>query len=378
VEGGVSVSDLRIRDFPISLGRLLTGANNSITDVLGVRVGHCTVNAEAVRTGVTVIVPCEDNPFTNKLTAATYVQNGFGKSVGLMQIDELGSLETPIALTNTLNVGKVSDALNQYILDRCKVEGVTAHSINPVVGECNDSKLNDISQRVINYDEVKIALDRASKGFEQGDVGAGRSTVCFGFKGGIGSASRLIEVGDQSYTIGVLVQSNFGATEDFVLQGQSLGQWWLDKNSKLTEEAHTVDETSTRKLTRFDYSECDQGSIMVIVATDLPVNSRQLKRIIKHAAVGIMRTGAYVGHGSGEVMIGFTTANRKPHEGPDFQMEQVIREDALNPAFLGVAEATYEAILNSLIASEGAITKDGHGYVSFKDVLMKWLNREHH
>lgn len=378
MEGGVSVSDLRIREFPISLGRLPTGANNSITDIAGVRVGHCTVNAEAVRTGVTVIVPCEDNPFTNKLTAATYVQNGFGKSVGLMQIDELGSLETPIALTNTLNVGKVSDALNQYILDRCKAEGVTVQSINPVVGECNDSKLNDISQRVINCDEVKVALDRASKGFEQGDVGAGRSTVCFGFKGGIGSASRLIEVNDQSYAIGVLVQSNFGATEDFVLQGQSLGQWWLDQNGKLTEEAHTSDETSTRRLTQFDYSECDQGSIMVIVATDLPVNSRQLKRIIKHAAVGIMRTGAYVGHGSGEVMIGFTTANRKPHEGPDFQMEQVIREDALNPAFLGVAEATYEAILNSLIASEGAITKDGHGYVSFKDVLMKWLNREHH
>lgn len=378
MEGGVSVSDLRIREFPISLGRLPTGANNSITDIAGVRVGHCTVNAEAVRTGVTVIVPCEDNPFTNKLTAATYVQNGFGKSVGLMQIDELGSLETPIALTNTLNVGKVSDALNQYILDRCKAEGVTVQSINPVVGECNDSKLNDISQRVINCDEVKVALDRASKGFEQGDVGAGRSTVCFGFKGGIGSASRLIEVNDQSYAIGVLVQSNFGATEDFVLQGQSLGQWWLDQNGKLTEEAHTSDETSTRRLTQFDYSECDQGSIMVIVATDLPVNSRQLKRIIKHAAVGIMRTGAYVGHGSGEVMIGFTTANRKPHEGPDFQMEQVIREDALNPAFLGVAEATYEAILNSLIASEGAITKDGHGYVSFKDVLMKWLNRENH
>lgn len=372
------MSDLRIREFPISLGRLPTGANNSITDIAGVRVGHCTVNAEAVRTGVTVIVPCEDNPFTNKLTAATYVQNGFGKSVGLMQIDELGSLETPIALTNTLNVGKVSDALNQYILDRCKAEGVAVHSINPVVGECNDSKLNDISQRVINYDEVKTALDRASKGFEQGDVGAGCSTVCFGFKGGIGSASRLIEVNGQSYTIGVLVQSNFGATEDFVLQGQSLGQWWLDQNSKLAEEAHTSDETSTRRLTQFDYSECDQGSIMVIVATDLPVNSRQLKRIIKHAAVGIMRTGAYVGHGSGEVMIGFTTANRKPHEGADFQMEKVIREDALNPAFLGVAEAAYEAILNSLIASEEAITKDGHGYVSFKDVLMKWLNREHH
>ncbi len=359
MEGGVSVSDLRIRNFPVSLGRLPTGPNNSITDVAGVKVGHVTVNQEAIRTGVTVIVPGEGNTFTNKYTAAMHVQNGFGKSVGLMQIEELGTLETPIALTNTLNVGKVSDALNQYILELCEAENVIVQSINPVVGECNDSRLNDIAKRVLAYDEVKAALDCAATDFEQGDVGAGRSTVCFGFKGGIGSSSRCVAIGDTVYTVGVLVQSNFGATEDFILQGKPLGHWWLDEMKK-----------SVSKIV--NHSECDQGSIMVIVATDLPVNSRQLKRIIKRSAVGIMRTGAYVGHGSGEIMIGFTTANRKPHEGALVQTEQVLRDDALNPVFLGVAEATYEAILNSLVAAEGATSHDGQGYVSLGDVLRKY------
>lgn len=439
------MSEHRIRDFPVSLGYLRTGPKNSIADVPGVRVGHKTVNKGAIRTGVTVIMPGDDNPFINKYTAAAFVQNGFGKSVGLMQIEELGTLETPIALTNTLNVGKVSDALNAYIIEETKAKGTMARSINPVVGECNDSVLHDIQQRCIGYDEVMDAINDASEDFAQGEVGAGRSTICFGFKGGIGSASRVITVGqneggtssqsedvETSYTIGVLVQSNFGATKDFVLNGKSLGRWWMNQGQvnramkraeqnqvnraaqrtdlgQLNTAAQRTNLSQVNRMTQWAdqgqvnggtqregrgqmteigqkahwqsddewaYSESDQGSIMVIVATDLPVNSRQLKRIIKRAGVGIMRTGAYVGHGSGEVMIGFTTANRVPHEGPLFNTQQIIRDSALNPAFLGVAEATYEAILNSLVAAEGAMTQDGKRYESLCDVLNLYMSCE--
>ncbi|WP_298703041.1 P1 family peptidase [uncultured Veillonella sp.] len=391
------MSEHRIRDFPVSLGYLRTGPKNSIADVPGVRVGHKTVNKGAIRTGVTVIMPGDDNPFINKYTAAAFVQNGFGKSVGLMQIEELGTLETPIALTNTLNVGKVSDALNAYIIEETKAKGTMARSINPVVGECNDSVLHDIQQRCIGYDEVMDAINDVSEDFAQGDVGAGRSTICFGFKGGIGSASRVITVGqneggtssqsedvETSYTIGVLVQSNFGATKDFVLNGESLGRWWMNQgqvNGGTQREGRGQMTGTGQKAHRqsddeWAYSESDQGSIMVIVATDLPVNSRQLKRIIKRAGVGIMRTGAYVGHGSGEVMIGFTTANRVPHEGPLFNTQQIIRDSALNPAFLGVAEATYEAILNSLVAAEGAMTQEGKRYESLCEVLNLYMSCE--
>ncbi|SUP43364.1 P1 family peptidase [Veillonella criceti] len=382
------MSDHRIRDFPVSLGCLPIGARNSITDVAGVRVGHKTLNEGTVRTGVTVVIPGEGNPFTTKYTAAAFVQNGFGKSVGLMQIEELGTLETPIALTNTLNVGKVSDALNEYIIGQSKNEGLVVGSINPVVGECNDSVLHDIQQRCIGYAEVMEAIETANKDFIQGDVGAGRSTICFGFKGGIGSASRIITVRgvenkigtsssecEQSYTIGVLVQSNFGATKDFILNGKPLGRWWLEQYQRI--QAGQNLETSQAdadlcKYGEFAYSESDQGSIIVIVATDLPVNDRQLKRIIKRAGVGIMRTGAYIGHGSGEVMIGFTTANRVPYDGPLFNTQQIIRDSALNPAFLGVAEATYEAILNSLVAAEAATSKDGYKYESLYEVLKQY------
>ncbi|MBS4913487.1 MAG: P1 family peptidase [Veillonella sp.] len=346
------MSDLRSRDFPISLGRLPTGPRNTITDVSGVQVGHYTLDEGNVHTGATVIMPGVGNPFTNKYTAAAYVQNGFGKTCGISQIEELGSLETPIALTNTLNVGKVSDALNQYILAICEADGTDVRSINPVVGECNDSRLNDIGKRPIGYDEVKAAIDSSGTTFDQGDVGAGRSTVCFGFKGGIGSASRQIVLDGQTYTVGVLVQSNFGATEDFVLNGQPVGRWWID-----------------RRENEAAISECDQGSIMVVVATDLPVNSRQLQRIIRRAGVGIMRTGAYVGHGSGEVMIGFTTVNRIPLKGPVFRTETVICDSELNPAFLAVAEATYEAILNSMIAAKAAKSESGEVYESLAHVL---------
>ena len=325
----------RIRDYGIITGRLSPGPLNKITDVEGVLVGHATIDTEEHKTGVTIILPCPDNPFSRKLTAAAYVHNGFGKSQGLVQIEELGTLETPIALTNTLNVGLVHDALVELVLEQCKKEGIQARSINPVVGECNDSSLNKISERVVGIREVRKAAENAERDFNEGAVGAGTGTVCFGLKGGIGSASRQFEIAGRTYTLGVLVQSNFGSTENLVIGGRAVGK----EIASLTEPAVL-----------------DQGSVMVITATDLPVSDRQLKRIIKRTGVGLSRTGSYMGHGSGDIMIGFTTANRIPEE-----MEQellsirILKESALETAFIAAAEAAEEAVLNSLAMAETTV-----------------------
>lgn len=318
----------RIREYGIVTGRFPTGRLNKITDVSGVQVGHVTVDSEDHKTGVTVILPCEDNPFIRKLTAAAYIHNGFGKSQGLLQIEELGTLETPIALTNTLNVGLVHDALVGYMAERCRKEGVIVTSINPVVGECNDSGLNNIQDRVIGAHEVEEAVRTASADFEEGDIGAGKGTVCFGMKGGIGSASRVIKVDGKDYVIGVLVQSNFGSTSNFILNHKPVGELLAE---------------------RIEAAVLDQGSIMVIMATDLPVSERQLKRIIKRGGVGLSNCGSFMGHGSGDIFIGFTTANRIPHSTEQELFEiKVMAEGKLEQAFTAMAEATEEAVLNSM------------------------------
>ena len=191
----------RIRDFGIVPGRVKTGKRNAITDVPGVLVGHCTVNTEENHTGVTVIIPGPDNAFANHYTAAAYVHNGFGKSAGLVQVEELGTLETPIALTNTLNVGKVWDALAGIVIEQCQNDGLEPMSINPVVGECNDCRINQIQKRAVGEKEVRQAFEAAAEEFEEGDVGAGAGTICYGMKGGIGSASRVICIGEKEYTM---------------------------------------------------------------------------------------------------------------------------------------------------------------------------------
>ena len=345
----------RIRDFGIVPGRLETGKRNKITDVPGVKVGHCTVKTEESHTGITVIVPGADNAFAQKYTAAAYVHNGFGKSAGLVQVEELGTLETPIALTNTLNVGKVWDAMVDIVVEQCEQDGLEPMSINPVVGECNDSRINQIQKRVVGADEVRQAFASASEEFEEGDVGAGAGTICYGLKGGIGSASRVIRIGEKEYTIGVLVQSNFGATEDFVLNGESVGAKILDWKQEKDDMAA---------------SEEDKGSIMSILATDLPLTSRQLRRILRRTGVGIARTGGYTGHGSGEVMIGFTTANRIPSGAEEELLQiQAIPEHVINRAFLAAAEEEQEAILNSMTAAERTRGQAGELYYSLSEYL---------
>ncbi len=307
------------------------GSRNLISDVAGVTVGHYTVDEPRHHTGVTVILPAPQEPFlfTNKLIAAGAVLNGYGKTQGLIQIDELGTLETPIALTNTLNIGKVHDALVQYMADEAKRRGVKLRSVNPVVGECNDSALNEITERVIEKEHVFAAIKSAGPEFALGDVGAGKGTTCFGLKGGIGSASRVFTVGEETYTLGVLVQSNFGEMANLRVDGEPIGR------------------EVARKLSA---SEPDKGSVMIVVATDMPVTARQLKRILRRAGVGLARLGSFWGHGSGDIVIGFSTAQRlREEERRGTVALRALNEEYINIPFEAMADATEEAVLRSML-----------------------------
>lgn len=314
----------------LKIGRMEHGKNNLITDVPGVKVGHCTVDNEQHKTGVTVILPCPDDIFQNKMVAACHVLNGFGKTAGLMQIQELGTLESPIALTNTLNVGLVQDALVEYLCQQAEEKGYAIRSVNPVVCECNDASLNDIRHRAVGQHEVFEAIACASERFAQGDVGAGKGMTCHDLKGGIGSSSRIIEIGRERFTLGVLVLTNHGSLKDLTIGGKNIG---IDIEQQIREDTP------------------DEGSCIMIVATDLPVSSRQLGRIIRRCSVGLARLGSYIGHGSGEVMIGFSTANRIPLDG-DMLNYRCIHESQIDKAFRAVAEATEEAVILSMVHAQ--------------------------
>lgn len=327
------MSQKRARDYAITIGSLPCGPLNKISDVPGVTVGHCTVATDEHNTGVTVILPSEANVFAHKLPAACFVWNGFGKTSGLAQIEELGTLESPIALTNTLNVGLVQDALVEYMVERCKKDGVPMHSINTVVGECNDSGLSNIALRAVGQKEVFAAIESACADFAEGDVGAGKGTICHGLKGGIGSASRLLELDGQTYTLGVLVQSNYGKLADLTVCGKNIGADILEQQ-------------------KLDDVVVDKGSIMMIVATDLPLSDRQLKRVIKRCSVGLARLGSYVGHGSGEIMIGFSTAEPLPYPAEAAILpRRQLNENKIDLAFRAAAETTEEAVLNSMLCA---------------------------
>lgn len=343
----------RIADYGVRVGVMPKGKLNKITDVPGVTVGHATIDEGKNHTGVTVIMPCEDNMFSAKLTAASYVLNGFGKTQGLVQVDELGTLETPIALTNTMNVGKVHDALAAYMAQRCKADGVALRSLNPVVGECNDAAMNDICDRVVEKEHVFAAIEHACEDFAEGAVGCGRGTTCHGLKGGVGSASRIIPIGGVDYTLGVLVQSNHGTLEELHVNERAIGKEII-KARRAKPEAEPT----------------DRGSIIMVVGTDLPVTDRQLRRILKRCGVGLARVGSYYGHGSGDIMIGFSTANRVPHGGEHRVLEyKALSEDALELAFRAVAEATQEAVLNSMVTAEPVTRLDGRVTESLSQYL---------
>lgn len=343
----------KIRDYKINIGTIPTGINNSITDVKGVKVGHKTLDEGIIKTGVTAILPHGGNMFKDKLVAACHVINGFGKSAGLIQIEELGTIETPIILTNTLSVGTAHEALVRYMLVDNDDIGTTTGTVNPVICECNDGVINDIRGLHIKQEHVLEALGEADIEFAEGNVGAGTGMVCYDLKGGIGSSSRIVELGGTSYTVGVLVLTNFGSLEDFVLDGDHIGPRLIEK----------IKQTDTTE---------DKGSIIIILALDIPLSSRQLKRIIKRVYPGISRTGSYTGNGSGELVIGFSTANIiKHYEENDVVEIKVINEDKINKVFKATVEATEEAILNSLICSTSTNDRKGKKVYSLKDLIDK-------
>ena len=331
----------------LTIGRMEKGPLNSIADVPGVTVGHCTVDNKRHKTGLTVVMPCGDDIFREKMVAACHVLNGFGKTAGLMQIQELGTLETPIALTNTLNVGLVHDAMVEYLCQKAEVGGYSLRSVNPVVCECNDASLNDIRHRCIGQKEVFAAIESASADFALGDVGAGKGMTCHDLKGGIGSSSRIVEIGEEKFTIGVLVLTNHGSLKDLTIGGNAVG---LDIERKIHEDTP------------------DEGSCIMIVGTDLPVTSRQLGRIIRRCSVGLARLGSYIGHGSGEVMVGFSSANRIPADAGCFNL-RCIHESHMDKAFRAVAEATEEAVLRSMLEAKTVVGYSGKVRRSLKEFV---------
>ena len=338
----------RLREFGIKTGILEPGPLNAITDVAGVKVGHVTlIEGDSVRTGVTAILPHEGNIFQEKVPAAVYVANGFGKITGTTQVEELGNLETPVILTNTLSVPTAADALIDYILSLPQNERV--ESVNPVVGETNDGWLNDIRGRHVKKDHVLEAIKNAKAGpVEEGAVGAGTGTICYNYKGGIGTSSRKLAAQRGGFTVGVLVQTNHGGV--FQINGIPFDR--MPGESPMT-SAPGGDES---------LDPVSEGSCMVIVATDAPLDSRNLKRLAKRALLGIARTGGYYSGSSGDYAIAFSTAKdiRIPHRAPGpTQTVTLLRNEQMSQLFLAAAEATEEAILNSLFKATTVKGKDG-------------------
>ncbi|NLD33654.1 MAG: P1 family peptidase [Clostridiales bacterium] len=348
--------------FGIRIGRLAAGPRNLITDVPGVAVGHHTLADGPVQTGVTAILPHPGNCFEEKLPAAVQVFNGFGKSLGLVQVEELGQLETPIVLTNTLSSGTAWTALCRYMLARNPAIGRETGTVNPVVFECNDGHLNDIRGLHVQEADVLAALDAAAEHFAEGAVGAGRGMRCHGLKGGIGSSSRVMEIGESRYTLGALVQTNHGSLADLTVAGKHIGP----QAEALLKGGWTADYTPQE----------DRGSVIVVLATDLPLGAGQLKRVARRAIAGLSRTGSNIGHGSGEIALCFTTAQRIKHfdDKPTRQMTE-LNEDHINLAFRAAAEATEEAVLSALLHAEAVTGRDGHRAEALRDVLAE-LERE--
>ena len=335
---GQSMEDhelMRARALGINTGILTPGSLNAITDIEGVKVGHKTIVERGnIRTGVTVILPHDGNLFRERVPAAVYVGNGFGKALGFTQVQELGELETPIGLTNTLSIHTVANAITDFVLHRPGNEEV--RSVNPVVGETNDGWLNDIRERIVMIEDVYEAIESARGGpVREGNVGAGTGTSALGFKGGIGTASRVLPSDKGGYKVGVLVQSNFGGI--LTINGAPVGEE-LGRHFMAGEVPYDVD-----------------GSIMIIVATDAPLTPRNLERLAKRAFLGIARVGGFASNGSGDYVMAFSTHPDVRRDVDEEGLSRNITElknEAMTPLFLGAVEAAEEAILNSLFMAE--------------------------
>jgi len=344
----------RIRDLGITIGQYPTGPLNTITDVAGVKVGHTTlISGEGplkpgtgpVRTGVTVIVP-RDDVWRKKVPAGAFVLNGTGEMTGLSWVAESGFLEYPIALTNTLNVPRVANGVMSWMIRQYPEIGISDDTLTPVVAECDDGRLNDIQGRHVSEQDVMAALDGASNGpVKEGTVGAGTGMVSYGFKGGIGTASRRLSEKEGGYTVGVLVNANHGRRPELMVGGVPVG--------RLYEAVPPVAQGFSPGQS--------EGSIIIIIATDAPLDGRQLTRLAKRAALGLARTGSTARHGSGDFLLAFSTGNVIPHypSEPTFQQTH-LADTHLNPMITATVEATEEAILNALTMATTVVGRDGH------------------
>ena len=336
------------------IGELPTGELNAITDVEGVRVGHTTVvEGDSIRTGVTVVLPHGGNLFQEKVPGAVHIGNAFGKLVGATQVQELGNIESPIALTSTLNVWKVADAVAEHMLFLPGNESV--RSINVIVGETNDGGLNDIRSRAVNRDHVLAALRSASTGLvPEGTVGAGTGTICFGWKGGIGTASRVVS----DFTLGVLVQTNYGGS--LTIAGVP-----VHKRLSPQQERGTGSESPRG----------EDGSCMIVVATNAPLDSRNLERLAQRALAGMARTGSSFSNGSGDYVIAFSTAKevRIRHGDSNSPAASLLSNDAVSPLFKAVIEATEEAIINSMFKATEVRSRFGIAKAIPVDQVLEWI-----
>ncbi len=363
----------RIRELGVQVGVMAPGPLNAITDIAGVLVGQTTViRGDNVRTGVTAILPHSGNLFREKVPGAVFVGNAFGKLAGSTQVNELGEIETPILLTSTLAVPRVADALIDYMLALPGNEGV--RSVNPLLGETNDGYLNDIRSRPITRQDVIAAIQSAKSGaVEEGSVGAGSGTVAFGWKGGIGTSSRKLPPSLGGYTVGVLVQTNFGGvlTIAGAPVGRELGRYAFRDQLEPAGGARSPSSATRR--------DDGNGSCMIVVATDAPVDARNLKRLAARAIMGMARTGASGANGSGDYVIAFSTAPAlrvRPGDEGKARQVTVLGNDAMSPLFLAVIEATEEAIYNSLFQATTA-TGNGHTVEALPIERVKEILKEH-
>ena len=353
LSGMIVAQKIRPRDMGLEIGLFKTGEWNAITDVSGVQVGHETlIQGDSVRTGVTIIKPHSGNLFKDKVMGAVYVTNGFGKAIGFTQVAELGTIETPIGLTNTLNIFLVANAIVDYMIE----ENPTIRSVNPVVGETNDSGLNDIQGRHVQRKHVFSAIHNAKSGpVLEGSVGAGTGTRTLGFKGGIGTASRVLPEETGGYTVGVLVQTNFGGS--LMINGAPVGREL--KKSPFS--------------SNIPYDE-DEGSCMIIIATNAPLSNRNLKRMAKRVDHAFGRVGAYSSNGSGDYVIIFSTAKGIDNDGKTIKREE-MKNRYMNGLFSGTVEATEEAIINSLFMAETVSSRYGSMESLPVDKTMKILKK---
>ncbi|APW38752.1 aminopeptidase [Rhodoferax koreense] len=342
----------------VRIGELPSGPLGTISDVSGVTVGHCTLADGPVQTGVTMVLPHPGDAgdlFMHKVPAGAAVINGFGKSTGLMQVQELGVLESPIALTNTFAVGTVATALIRAAVAAQPGIGRQLPTLNPLVFECNDGYLNDLQAFAVTEAHALQALADAKAEFAQGAVGAGRGMSCFGLKGGIGSASRLARTPVGAFTVGALVLANFGRPAALTLAGRRIGPALVQRLAERNDAA-------------------ERGSIILLVATDAPLDARQLRRVAVRAGAGLARTGSDYGHGSGDIALAFSTATTVPQNSAGrLQHAALLHESLLDPLFAATAEATEQAIVNALFAAVSVTGRDGHRRLALNELAPDWL-----